>query len=197
MQPSILRPISMPSATLSRTRSICLFSSVSVARASPFFPRSRPSPRRLHRRSRPRHCAKMAERGQITGGVLDGPLAYDNAIDPKAAETKGIRSEVAGRAQILIVPDAEACNMLVQSYLHAQSRCRGPRVPGQGCRSSSRREPIWYERASLLPVQAAVLYADARRRASKRRPPDDRGDAVPGMPEFDEPFFSDRDARRR
>jgi Phosphate acetyl/butaryl transferase len=51
---------------------------------------------------------KMAERGQITGGVLDGPLAFDNAIDPEAAETKGIRSAVAGRAQILIVPDLEA-----------------------------------------------------------------------------------------
>jgi phosphate acetyltransferase len=48
---------------------------------------------------------KMAERGQITSGVLDGPLAFDNAIDPQAAETKGTRSAVAGRAQILIVPD--------------------------------------------------------------------------------------------
>ncbi|MFY9736146.1 MAG: phosphate acetyltransferase, partial [Rhodoplanes sp.] len=54
---------------------------------------------------------KMADRGQITGGILDGPLAFDNAIDPEAARIKGIRSEVAGRAQILVVPDLEAGNM--------------------------------------------------------------------------------------
>ncbi len=58
---------------------------------------------------------KMAERGQITGGVLDGPLAFDNAIDPEAAAIKGIKSEVAGRAQILIVPDLEAGNMLAKN----------------------------------------------------------------------------------
>jgi phosphate acetyltransferase len=56
----------------------------------------------------------MAERGQITGGVLDGPLAFDNAIDPEAARIKGINSPVAGRAQILIVPDLEAGNMLAR-----------------------------------------------------------------------------------
>ena len=48
---------------------------------------------------------KMADRGQITGGILDGPLAFDNAVDPQAARIKGIKSEVAGRAQILVVPD--------------------------------------------------------------------------------------------
>ncbi len=57
---------------------------------------------------------KMAERGQITGGKLDGPLAFDNAIDPHAAQIKGIVSEVAGRADILVVPDVEAGNMLVK-----------------------------------------------------------------------------------
>ena len=51
---------------------------------------------------------KMADRGQITGGILDGPLAFDNAIDPEAARIKGIKSAVAGRAQILVVPDLEA-----------------------------------------------------------------------------------------
>ena len=54
----------------------------------------------------------MAERGQITGGLLDGPLALDNALSEAAARIKGIRSEVAGRAQILVVPDLEAGNML-------------------------------------------------------------------------------------
>jgi phosphate acetyltransferase len=58
---------------------------------------------------------KMAERGQITGGLLDGPLAFDNAISPEAAAIKGIRSEVAGRAQILVVPDLEAGNMLAKN----------------------------------------------------------------------------------
>ena len=58
---------------------------------------------------------KMAERGQITGGILDGPLAFDNAIDLEAARIKGIKSEVAGRAQILVVPDLEAGNMLAKN----------------------------------------------------------------------------------
>lgn len=58
---------------------------------------------------------KMADRGQIAGGVLDGPLALDNAIDPHAAAAKGIRSPVAGRANVLIVPDLEAGNMLAKS----------------------------------------------------------------------------------
>jgi phosphate acetyltransferase len=58
---------------------------------------------------------KMAERGQITGGVLDGPLALDNAIDLGAAKIKKIDSPVAGQADILVVPDLEAGNMLAKS----------------------------------------------------------------------------------
>jgi len=58
---------------------------------------------------------KMADRGQITGGVLDGPLALDNAIDLNAAAIKKIDSPVAGRANVLIVPDLEAGNMLAKS----------------------------------------------------------------------------------
>jgi phosphotransacetylase/acyl dehydratase len=57
---------------------------------------------------------KMADRGQITGGVVDGPLAFDNAVSPEAARTKGIVSPVAGQADILVVPDLEAGNMLVK-----------------------------------------------------------------------------------
>jgi phosphotransacetylase len=57
---------------------------------------------------------KMAERGQITGGVLDGPLGLDNAISEAAAAEKGIVSLVAGRADILLVPDLEAGNMLAK-----------------------------------------------------------------------------------
>jgi len=58
---------------------------------------------------------KMAERGQITSGLLDGPLAMDNAISPQAALMKGLRSEVAGHAQILVVPDLESGNMLAKN----------------------------------------------------------------------------------
>ncbi|WP_459615232.1 phosphate acetyltransferase [Bordetella sp. 2513F-2] len=77
---------------------------------------------------------KMAERGQITGGVLDGPLALDNAISPEAARIKGIVSEVAGRAQVLVVPDLEAGNMLAKnltflSNAQAAGIVLGARVP--------------------------------------------------------------------
>ena len=58
---------------------------------------------------------KMADRGQITGGILDGPLALDNAINLQAAAIKKIDSPVAGRANVLIVPDLEAGNMLAKS----------------------------------------------------------------------------------
>jgi phosphate acetyltransferase len=58
---------------------------------------------------------KMADRGQITGGIVDGPLAFDNAISEEAARIKGIKSPVAGQAQILVVPDLEAGNMLAKN----------------------------------------------------------------------------------
>jgi phosphotransacetylase len=57
---------------------------------------------------------KMADRGQITGGIVDGPLAFDNAISMEAARSKGIVSKVAGQADILVVPDLESGNMLAK-----------------------------------------------------------------------------------
>jgi len=77
---------------------------------------------------------KMADRGQITGGELDGPLAFDNAISPEAARIKGIKSSVAGQAQILVVPDLEAGNMLAKnltflSQADAAGIVLGARVP--------------------------------------------------------------------
>ncbi len=77
---------------------------------------------------------KMAERGQIMGGILDGPLAFDNAISPEAARIKGITSPVAGHAQILVVPDLEAGNMLAKnltflSNADAAGIVLGARVP--------------------------------------------------------------------
>jgi phosphate acetyltransferase len=77
---------------------------------------------------------KMAERKQITGGVLDGPLAFDNAISEEAAKIKGIKSPVAGRADVLVVPDLESGNMLAKQleYLgqaQAAGIVLGARVP--------------------------------------------------------------------
>lgn len=77
---------------------------------------------------------KMADRGQITGGELDGPLAFDNAISPEATRIKGIKSPVAGQAQILVVPDLEAGNMLAKnltflSHADAAGIVLGARVP--------------------------------------------------------------------
>jgi phosphate acetyltransferase len=106
---------------------------------------------------------KMADRGQITGGVLDGPLAFDNAIDPQAAEIKGIKSAVAGRAQILVVPDLEAGNMLAKNLTFlaradAAGIVLGARVP---IILTSRADSV---RARMASCAVAVLYADARRR---------------------------------
>ena len=61
---------------------------------------------------------KMANRGQIEGAILDGPLAFDNAVSPAAARTKGIVSDVAGSADILVVPDLESGNMLAKQLMH-------------------------------------------------------------------------------
>lgn len=108
---------------------------------------------------------KMAERGQITGGVLDGPLAFDNAIDPEAARIKGITSPVAGKAQILVVPDLEAGNMLAKNLTFlagadAAGIVLGARVP---IVLTSRADSV---RARMASCAVAVLYADARRRGS-------------------------------
>ena len=78
--------------------------------------------------------SKMAERGQITGALVDGPLAFDNAVSLAAARTKGIASPVAGEADILVVPDLESGNMLVKQleYLggaQAAGLVMGTRVP--------------------------------------------------------------------
>jgi phosphate acetyltransferase len=106
---------------------------------------------------------KMADRGQITGGLLDGPLAFDNAVDMEAARIKGIKSEVAGRAQILVVPDLEAGNMLAKNLAYFAKAdgagiVLGARVP---IVLTSRADSL---RARLASCAVATLYADARRR---------------------------------
>jgi phosphate acetyltransferase len=77
---------------------------------------------------------KMADRGQITGALVDGPLAFDNAISEEAAKTKKINSPVAGKADILLVPDLEAGNMLAKQLQYmagadAAGIVLGARVP--------------------------------------------------------------------
>ena len=105
---------------------------------------------------------KMADRGQITGALLDGPLALDNAIDPKAAAIKRIVSPVAGRANVLVVPDLEAGNMLAKSLsfladADAAGIVLGARVPiVLTSRADSRL-------TRLASTAVAVLVAAARR----------------------------------
>jgi phosphate acetyltransferase len=105
---------------------------------------------------------KMADRGQITGGLLDGPLALDNAISPEAAAIKHIVSPVAGRANVLVVPDLEAGNMLAKSLsflagADAAGIVLGARVP---IILTSRADALLTRLASCA---IAVLVATARR----------------------------------
>jgi phosphate acetyltransferase len=107
---------------------------------------------------------KMAERGQITGGILDGPLALDNAISPQAAAIKGIKSEVAGRAQILVVPDLEAGNMLAKNLTFlanadAAGIVLGARVP---IILTSRADNL---RTRMASAAVATLFAHGQRQA--------------------------------
>jgi phosphate acetyltransferase len=106
---------------------------------------------------------KMAERGQIKGGVLDGPLAFDNAINRQAAQTKGISSEVAGDPDILLAPDLEAGNILAKqlSFLaNADSAglVLGARVP---VILTSRADSV---RARIASCAVAMQVAHARRK---------------------------------
>jgi phosphate acetyltransferase len=107
---------------------------------------------------------KMADRGQITGGILDGPLAFDNAVSLQAAQTKKITSPVAGQADILLVPDLEAGNMLAKqlSYLagaEAAGIVLGARVP---IVLTSRADSV---RTRLASTVVMALLAHARRTA--------------------------------
>jgi phosphotransacetylase len=110
---------------------------------------------------------KMAERGQIKGGVLDGPLAFDNAISREAAKTKGIVSEVAGDPDILLAPDLEAGNMVAKqlSFLaraDSAGLVLGARVP---VILTSRADSL---RARIASCAVAVLAAHARRQSAAK-----------------------------
>jgi phosphate acetyltransferase len=106
---------------------------------------------------------KMAERGQITGAILDGPLAFDNAISKEAARTKGIHSEVAGDPDILLAPDLEAGNILAKqlSFLakaDSAGLVLGAKVP---IILTSRADSV---RSRIASCAVAMLAAHARRR---------------------------------
>ena len=106
---------------------------------------------------------KMAQRGQIRGGIVDGPLAFDNAISREAARTKGIESEVAGDPDILVAPDLEAGNILAKQLVflaHADGAglVLGARVP---VILTSRADNV---RSRIASCAVAVLLAHARRR---------------------------------
>ena len=110
---------------------------------------------------------KMADRGQITGGILDGPLALDNAISLSAAKTKKIESPVAGQADILVVPDLEAGNMLAKSLTFLADADSagivvGARVP---IILTSRADSVMSRLASCA---VAVLVAKARREGASQ-----------------------------
>ena len=110
---------------------------------------------------------KMADRGQITGALVDGPLALDNAISPEAAKIKNIASPVAGRANVLVVPDLEAGNMLAKSLTFlagadAAGIVLGARVP---IILTSRADSL---SARLASCAVAALVASARRASTKR-----------------------------
>lgn len=105
---------------------------------------------------------KMADRGQITGAVIDGPLALDNAISPEAAAVKGIKSPVAGRANVLVVPDLEAGNMLAKNLTFlanadAAGIVLGARVP---IILTSRADSV---RTRMASCAVAAIYAHRRR----------------------------------
>ena len=108
---------------------------------------------------------KMADRKQITGALLDGPLAFDNAIDMEAARIKGIKSEVAGRAQILVVPDLESGNMLAKNLAYFA------KADGAGIVLGARVPVVLTSRADsarsrMASAAVAALLADARRRVA-------------------------------
>jgi len=110
---------------------------------------------------------KMADRGQITGAILDGPLALDNAISLESVKIKKIDSPVAGRANVLVVPDLEAGNMLAKSLsflagADAAGIVLGARVP---VILTSRADPVM---SRLASCGIAVLVAEARRQTASK-----------------------------
>ena len=110
---------------------------------------------------------KMADRGQITGALVDGPLALDNAISPEAAKIKKIDSPVAGRANVLVVPDLEAGNMLAKSLTFlAGADAAGIVLGAQGAN-----HPHQPRRLADRPARVLRRRDPGRRRTAKASTP--------------------------
>ena len=105
----------------------------------------------------------MADRGQIEGGLVDGPLAMDNAVDLEAARSKGIVSSVAGRADILLAPNMEAGNMIAKELTFVAHAETGGLCVGAACPVilTSRADD---DAARLASCAVAALYGDWLRR---------------------------------
>ncbi|HNJ77543.1 MAG TPA: bifunctional enoyl-CoA hydratase/phosphate acetyltransferase, partial [Azospira sp.] len=109
---------------------------------------------------------KMADRGQIKGGILDGPLAFDNAVSIGAAKTKGIKSAVAGHAEILMVPDLESGNMIAKQLEYLANALTAGVVLG------ARAPIVLTSRADTAETRVAscaiaALIAHAKRKAEQ------------------------------
>jgi phosphate butyryltransferase len=114
--------------------------------------------------------SKMADRGQIHGGIVDGPLAMDNAISLTAAKTKGLASLVAGRSDVLVVPNLEAGNILAKQLTYASQAegaglVLGAKVPVM---LTSRADD---ETSRLFSCAVAVLYAHWQASGKSAVPP--------------------------
>ncbi len=108
----------------------------------------------------------MADRGQIKGGILDGPLAFDNAVSIGAAKTKGIKSAVAGHAEILMVPDLESGNMIAKQLEYLANALTAGVVLG------ARAPIVLTSRADTAETRVAscaiaALIAHAKRKAEQ------------------------------
>jgi len=107
---------------------------------------------------------KMADRGQIKGGVLDGPLAFDNAVSIVAAKTKGIKSAVAGHAEILVVPDLESGNMLAKQLEYLANALTAGIVLGTKCPIVLTSRADTAETRTASCVIAALIAHDRRQK---------------------------------
>lgn len=108
---------------------------------------------------------KMADRGQIKGGLLDGPLAFDNAISIVAAKTKGIKSAVAGQADILVVPDLESGNMVAKQLEYLANAVSAGVVLGAACPIVLTSRADTAETRTASCAIASLMAASARKKA--------------------------------
>ena len=120
--------------------------------------------------------SKMSERGQIRGGIVDGPLAMDNAISLTAARTKGLNSLVAGRADVLVVPNLEAGNILAKELTYA-AQAEGAGLVMGACVPVLLTSRADDEGSRLFSCAVAMLYAQWQKTGHSVVPPFERPSA--------------------